>query len=149
MGPRNLGEGSPRVDLDLERMFKPTLTKHPFTCVWIFALATVVPPALAGDDCETRIEKLEASKAEGEERLAEKHEVIGFCASQYKHDEAIGRLVKQCAKYEEQPVVNQQFVAELPTGSIQLRQCLAHAEGGVSEIGRWPASSKPYFAKRG
>jgi hypothetical protein len=65
-----------------------------------------------GRDCETRIRKLEASQAEGEERLSEKHLVIEYCASRYKNDKTIERLVKECAKYEEQPVVKQQFVAE-------------------------------------
>lgn len=55
--------------------------------------------------------KLDESQAEGEERLAEKHAVIDYCASQYKN-ETVGKLVKGCAKYEEQPVVKQQFVAE-------------------------------------
>ena len=63
-------------------------------------------------DCETRMQKLEASPAEGEERLAEKNLVIDACAGQYKHDKTIERLVNECAKYVEQPVVKQQFVAE-------------------------------------
>jgi hypothetical protein len=70
------------------------------------------PPKSTADGCETRMQKLDASQAEGEERLAEKNEVIEFCASQYRHDKTIDRLVKACAKYEEQPVVKQQFVAE-------------------------------------
>ena len=61
---------------------------------------------------ETRIQRLDASNAEGQERLDEKHVVIDFCADQYKHDKTIQRLVDECAKYEEQPVVKQQFVAE-------------------------------------
>ena len=56
--------------------------------------------------------KLDASTAEGEERLAEKNEVIGICATRYTGDRTIAMLVKQCAKYEEQPVVTQQFVAD-------------------------------------
>ena len=56
--------------------------------------------------------KLEASTAEGEARLDEKNEVLDVCDSQYKRDKAIGNLVKTCAKYEEQPVVKQQAVAE-------------------------------------
>ena len=63
-------------------------------------------------DCETRMRKLDASQAEGEERLAEKNSVIDYCASQYKNNKPIARLVKECAKYEEQPVVKQQLVAE-------------------------------------
>jgi hypothetical protein len=64
------------------------------------------------DDCEARMRKLDASQAEGEERLAEKREVIDHCQSAYKNDKTVTRLVKECAKYEEQPVVKQQFVAE-------------------------------------
>ncbi len=66
----------------------------------------------AGDDCEARIQKLDTSDAEGEERLAEKNDVIDHCDRQYKHDKTIERLVNECAKYVEQPVVKQQFVAE-------------------------------------
>jgi hypothetical protein len=46
--------------------------------------------------------KLDASPAEGEERLREKNEVIDYCASQYKTDKTIARLLKECAKYVEQ-----------------------------------------------
>src|SRR5215470_15480038 len=61
-------------------------------------------PAVAAD-CEARIQKLEASTAEGEERLAEKNAVIEACAKQYRRDRTVVALVKECAKYEEQPVV--------------------------------------------
>jgi len=37
--------------------------------------------------------KLDASPAEGEERLREKNEVIDYCANQYKNDKTIARLV--------------------------------------------------------
>jgi hypothetical protein len=70
------------------------------------------PPKSVKQDCETRMQKLDASTAEGEERLAEKDEVIGVCASQYRRDKTIGNLVNACRKYEEQPVVKQQFLAE-------------------------------------
>lgn len=109
------------------------MTKAVFVCVAIFTLVTAAAPVLAGEptpkdahvlrntsslqrstegDCETRIQKLDASDAEGEERLAEKDKVIGFCAGQYAHDDTIKRLVKACAKFEEQPVVKQQAVAD-------------------------------------
>jgi hypothetical protein len=109
------------------------MTKSVFVYASIIALVAAVAPGLAGDriardtrvprsaasppapiedDCETRIQKLDASNAEGQERLDEKNALIGFCANQYKHDKTIQRLVAECAKYEEQPVVNQQFVAE-------------------------------------
>jgi hypothetical protein len=64
------------------------------------------------DDCEARMGKLDSSQAEGADRLAEKNSVIDYCGSQYKHDKTIQRLVKECAKYEEQPIIKQQFVAE-------------------------------------
>lgn len=75
-------------------------------------------------DCATRIEKLEASSAEGEERLAEKNEVIGFCAREYEHDNTIKRLVKACATSEEQPVVKQQLVAECQLAAFKYANAL-------------------------
>jgi hypothetical protein len=109
------------------------MTKSVFVCASIIGLAVATAPGFAAekiagdthvprnaasqsapieDDCETRIRKLDASNAEGQERLDGKHVVIDFCANQYRHDKTIERLVEQCAKYEEQPVVKQQFVAE-------------------------------------
>ena len=109
------------------------MTKAIFVCASILALVTAIapmmgaaqtssrtrnPPTLAlgsgdsGDDCEARMQKLEDSNAEGEERLAVKNEVIDFCARQYDRDITIKNLVKACAKFEEQPVIKQQFVAE-------------------------------------
>lgn len=85
------------------------MTRLAVLCV---VLVTAAAPAFGKDDCETRMRKLDASNAEGQERLDEKNEVIGFCASQYRRDRTIDALVKECAKYEEQPVIKQQFVAE-------------------------------------
>jgi hypothetical protein len=70
------------------------------------------PSNLTRDDCEARIEKLDGSDAEGEERLFEKRSVIEACFNQYKHDKTIVSLVLECAKYEEQPVVKRQFAAD-------------------------------------
>lgn len=69
-------------------------------------------PIAVEEDCEARIQKLEGSQAEGEERLAEKNSVIGACAKQYRRDQTVERLVRECRKYEEQPVVKQQMLAE-------------------------------------
>lgn len=109
------------------------MAKAVFVHASILALVTAILPAMGtaqtanqtaiprnvasaqrggGDDCETRIQKLEDSNAEGEDRLAAKNEVIDFCARQYEHDTTIKALVRACAKYEEQPVVKQQFVAD-------------------------------------
>jgi hypothetical protein len=77
-----------------------------------------------GDDCETRLQKLDASQAEGEERLAEKNDVIGRCASEYKHDKTIQRLVNECAKYEEQAIVKQQSVAECQLAAFNYANAL-------------------------
>jgi hypothetical protein len=121
------------------------MTKAILVCASIFTLVTAVAPVLAGEqaarethgprntssrpnftegDCETRIEKLAESNAEGEERLAAKNEVIDFCASQYKHDNTIKRLVEECAKFEEQPVVKQQFVAECQLAAFKYANAL-------------------------
>jgi hypothetical protein len=102
------------------------MIKSVLCCVSIFALVTAVVPVDAGaqtakikqvlrstkDDCETRIQKLAASQAEGVERLVEKEQVIERCASEYKRDKTIVGLVNECKKYLEQPVVKQQAVAE-------------------------------------
>ena len=95
-------------------------------CVSILALLLAATPARsaepaqparnasspsAADDCEARIQKLEQSPAEGEDRLREKYAVVEFCDSHYKNDKTIEKLVEECAKYVEQPVVKQQFAA--------------------------------------
>lgn len=101
------------------------MTKAVVCCVSILALLTAAVPARSAEgDCETRIQKLDASQAEGEERLAEKQSVIGTCAKQYKNDTTIGRLVKECAKYEEQPVVKQQFVADCQLAAFNYANAL-------------------------
>jgi hypothetical protein len=114
-------------------------------CVLILALITAAGPARSGepaandmrvlpsafsranateDNCEARIRKLDASQAEGEDRLAEKYAVIDYCAGQYKNEKTIERLVKECAKYEEQPVVKQQFVAECQLAAFNYADAL-------------------------
>ena len=82
------------------------------------------PAKPAEDDCEARMRKLDASPAEGEERLREKNEVIGYCAGQYKNHKTIARLVKECAKYVEQRVVKQQFVAECQLAAFNYANAL-------------------------
>lgn len=82
------------------------------------------PRNSTSEDCEARIQKLDASQAEGEERLAEKNEVIGHCGTAYKHDKTIQRLVNECAKYEEQPVVKQQSVAECQLAAFNYANAL-------------------------
>lgn len=91
------------------------MAKTILCCAWLFALVLATVPARSAEpenDCEARIKKLEASQAEGADRLAEKNEVIEYCGGQYKRDKTIERLVRLCAKYQEQPVIKQQFVAE-------------------------------------
>ena len=101
------------------------MTKYILCCASILALVTAAaPPAHAADDCEARIQKLDASDAEGEERLAVKGEVIEYCLSQYKNDKTIQGLVKECAKYEEQPVIKQQFVAECQLAAFNYANAL-------------------------
>jgi hypothetical protein len=112
----------------------------------LFIMATA--PALAGeredaylrrnvaaqktvaDDCETRIQKLDASQAEGEERLAEKYAVIDLCSRQYRRDKTIEALVKECTKYVEQAVVKQQFVAECALAAYGYANALRALKAG-------------------
>ena len=82
------------------------------------------PLGVAKDDCTTRIRKLDASQAEGEQRLREKYLVIDYCVSQYENDKTIERLVNECAKYEEQPVVKRQFVAECQLAAFSYANAL-------------------------
>jgi hypothetical protein len=104
-----------------------TMLKLIFACASVVWLATVAPAAAAPastEDCEARMQKLDASNAEGEERLAAKNDVIAFCTRQYARDETIKRLVKACAKYEEQPVVKQQAVAECQLAAFNYANAL-------------------------
>ena len=108
---------------------KPAMTKPILCCVSMLALVIAATPARSGaqttgGDCETRIAKLDASPAEGEERLAEKNQVIDACANQYKNDKTIQRLVDACAKYEAQPVVQQQFVADCQLAAFSYANAL-------------------------
>ena len=86
--------------------------------------AAAAKPALTKNDCETAIRKLDASEAQGEERLAEKQEVIDQCLGEYQHDKTVAKLVKECAKYEEQPVVKQQFVADCQLAAFNYANAL-------------------------
>ena len=109
------------------------MTRAVLCCVFIFAVVAATAPVRSEEmaandqrvlpggsapttsaegDCETRMGKLDASRAEGEDRLREKYAVIDACADQYKNDKTIERLVKECGKYVEQPVLKQQFAAE-------------------------------------
>jgi hypothetical protein len=79
--------------------------------------------------CEAGMQKLDASQAEGEERLNEKHAAIDRCLNQYKNDKAIVALVKRCASYEKQPVVEQQFVAECQLAAFGYANALYALKG--------------------
>jgi hypothetical protein len=91
------------------------MTKGIFCFVSMLALVIAMASASSAersDDCEARMRKLDASQAEGADRLVEKNSVIAYCDKKYRHDKAIQRLVKECAKYERQPIIKQQFVAD-------------------------------------
>jgi len=81
-------------------------------------------PGHAEGNCEARIQALDASQAEGEERLREKRAVIELCFDQYKRDKTIVRLVMDCAKYEKQPVVSRQLVAECQLAAFNYANAL-------------------------
>jgi len=121
------------------------MTRAALVCASIFALLTAASLAPAGEriaqqtrvlrdtasrpnssegDCWSRIWKLDASNAEGNELLAEKDEVIGVCAGQYAHDGTIKRLVRECRKFEEQPIVKQQSLAECELAAFRYANAL-------------------------
>jgi hypothetical protein len=105
------------------------MTRCILCCVSFLTLlaATVAAHAaepIARNDCEAGITRLDSSQAEGEERLAEKREVIEQCFRQYQRDKTIKGLVAECAKYEEQPVVKQQFVAECQLAAFNYANAL-------------------------
>jgi hypothetical protein len=83
------------------------------------ALAQTTLDKPARDACETRIEKLDASAAEGEDLLFEKRAVIDACFDQYRRDKTIVSLVLECAKYEEQPVVKRQLAADCQLAALK------------------------------
>jgi hypothetical protein len=63
------------------------MAKGILCCVLLLALVTAATPAWSGernDNCEARMGKLDASQAEGADRLAEKNSVIDCCGKQYK-----------------------------------------------------------------
>jgi hypothetical protein len=93
------------------------------------AQPTAAPAGSAnGETCEAKMQALEQSPAEGEERLAEKNEIIAVCAREYRRDAAIARLVKDCAKYEKQAVAQQQFVAECQLAAYNYANALRAAK---------------------
>jgi hypothetical protein len=113
---------------------RPAMTRPLFCFVCLLALVTASGPARSSEhaaarsaegDCESGMQKLDESQAEGEDRLREKYQVIEACASQYKRDRTIGKLVKECAKYLEQAVVKQQqFVAECQLAAFHYANAL-------------------------
>jgi hypothetical protein len=111
------------------------MTRVAIVCAAVFMLFTAAAAgaqAAQPDDCDAKMQKLDASNAEGEERLAEKNAVIDFCGHQYVRDATIKRLVKACAKFEEQPVLKQQFVADCELAAFGYANALRalQAEGG-------------------
>jgi hypothetical protein len=81
-------------------------------------------PNSAADDCEARIDRLDASDAEGEQRLFEKRKVINACFDQFKRDKTIISLVDECEKYEGQPVVKRQFAADCQLAAFRYGNAL-------------------------
>jgi hypothetical protein len=98
------------------------MMKAGFVCASILVFVSAIAPGLA--DCEASMQKLETSNAEGEERLRDKNKVIELYARQYESVTAIKRLVKECAKFEEQPVMKQQLVAECQLATFNYANAL-------------------------
>ena len=113
------------------------MTKTVLCCVILIALVMAAAPVGAVEpaasrgaahinpaNCEDRIDELETSNAEGEERLVAKRAVIDACFNEFRRDKTIMSLVAQCAKYGEQPVVKQQFVAECQLAAFRYGNAL-------------------------
>ena len=114
------------------------MTNAVLGCVCVLALVIASAPARSDEqaasgfsaansgegDCETRMQKLDESQAEGEDRLREKYRVIDYCASQYENDKTIQRLAEECAQYIEQPVIKQQFFAECQLAAFNYANAL-------------------------
>jgi hypothetical protein len=134
------------------RRERPAMTRCLPSCVLLLALLARATPACAAElasdqpvlpgssaqsnptnDCEAAIEKLDASDAEGEERLRQKRAVIDLCSGQYRHDGTIEMLVNECAKYEEQPVIKQQFVAECQLAAFTYANALRALKEGYRQ----------------
>jgi hypothetical protein len=107
------------------------MTDGIFCFVSMLALVNGMTAASSAErnDDEARMRKLDASQAEGADRLAEKNSVIAYCSNQYKHDQTIQRLVKECAKYEEQPIIKRQFVAECMLAACSYANALYALKG--------------------
>jgi vacuolar-type H+-ATPase subunit I/STV1 len=82
-------------------------------------------PARHRVDCAERLDALDRSKSEGEERLTEKYDAIEFCSAQYKRDAIVQKLVDECAKYEEQAVIKQQFLTECMLAAFKYANALS------------------------
>jgi hypothetical protein len=77
-------------------------------CLSVVALVAAAAPAravgqIARDDCRARIEGLNASRAEGEHRLAEKHAAIDACMHRYADDKTIVSLVRNAPSTRRSP----------------------------------------------
>ncbi len=69
-------------------------------------------------DCASRMQELYASNAEGEERLAEKNNAIASARRNKGATRRSRRWSTRRAKYEEQPVVKRQAVAECQLAAL-------------------------------
>ena len=105
-------------------MIRVVVIFAPFLALVAAATPSVAGEQTAKEDCGSRIQKLDASNAEGQERLDEKNAVIAICTNQYTRNKTIGDLVKACAKYEEQAEIKQQAVAECQLAAFNYAEAL-------------------------
>ncbi len=88
------------------------------------ALIVAAAPAFAGSvkvpDCESEIDKVTISDAEGQQKLDVMNTAINVCAAQFKRDKKITSLVRECAKSE----VEHQFVAQCQIAAFNYANAL-------------------------
>jgi len=100
------------------------ISRFSLLCLTLIAAGPTFAGSVKTPDCESEIDKVDISDAEGQQRLDVMNTAINVCAAQYKRDKKIASLVRECAKYEDQPTVQQQFVAACQVAAFKYANAL-------------------------
>jgi hypothetical protein len=76
------------------------ISRFSLLCLTLIAAGPAFAGSVKTPDCESEIDEVEISDAEGQQRLDAMNTPINVCAAQYKRDKKIASLVRECAKYE-------------------------------------------------
>jgi hypothetical protein len=100
------------------------ISRFSLLCLALIAAGPSFAGSVKTPDCESEIDKVEISDAEGQQRRDVMNTAINVCAAQYKRDKKIASLVRECAKYEDQPTVQRQFVAACQVAAFKYANTL-------------------------